>query len=724
MEDLTDSYNQTVLVHWNSFTGSLKASNDNISLNGQSLSLAQVVAVARNGSTIHIKDTALQLVAKSAQMVHQSLEKGEIIYGVNTGFGGSANTRTKAVEELQRLLTRGLHYGMLVQPTDLKHRTTKHESNVMTKLSMSLPLDDPEAATCMPESWVRAAMLIRLNSLVTGMSGVQIATVDSLVHLLEHDIVPRIPIRGSISASGDLSPLSYIAGAMQGKATITAWTGQRSKGQRRIERADVALHEAGIRPIKLGPKEGLAIVNGTAISAAVAALAMHEIHCQALLSQALTAMAVEALVGTDESFDPLFARSRPHPGQEESARNINAFLGGSRLVYRSDGSEEASLRQDRYSIRTASQWIGPVLEDLLLAHQQVTIEVNSVTDNPLVDTARQRMLHGGNFQAKAITSAMEKVRQGCQTIGRMLSVQCTELINPATSRGLPPNLVVDEPSESYLWKGTDIMVAALQSELGFLANPVGSHVQTAEMGNQALNSLALISARYTLDALDVLSQLSAVHLIAVCQAVDLRAMNINFFETFHPQFTQLTRDAFKDVEEDQSWLDQCERTSWAAFKRGMDQTVGMDSSKRFAHIIDLLQPAILRATPASLKTLTALSTWSERCSACALAQFNLTRENYISAPDATPFLGIASCRMYRFVREKLCVPFMQEKTITTPEPESADERVNGTQSGQQERIQTPTVSSFMTAVYQAMRTGTMYAPVMECLREAIQSNPS
>ena len=152
------------------------------------------------------------------------------------------------------------------------------------------------------------------------------------------------------------------------------------------------------------------------------------------------------------------------------------------------------------------------------------------------------MLHGGNFQAKAITSALEKVRQGCQSLGRMLSVQRTELINPATNRGLPPNLVVDEPIESFLWKGIDIMVAALQSELGFLANPVGTHVQTAEIGNQALNSLVLISARYTLDALQVLTQLSAAHLFALCQAIDLRALNLRFLETLKGHFTKMLED--------------------------------------------------------------------------------------------------------------------------------------------------------------------------------------
>jgi Aromatic amino acid lyase len=192
------------------------------------------------------------------------------------------------------------------------------------------------------------------------------------------------------------------------------------------------------------------------------------------------------------------------------------------------------------------------LEDLVLTHHQVTIEVNSVTDNPLVYTDQKSMLHGGNFQAKAIISAMEKARQSCQTIGRMLSEQSAELINPMTNRGLPPNLVIDEPSESFIWKGTDIMVAALQSELGFLANPVGTHVQTAEMGNQAINSLALISARHTLDAVDVLTQLSAVHLIALCQTLDLRAININFEETFRSILSRETHRAFDLVDKVQT----------------------------------------------------------------------------------------------------------------------------------------------------------------------------
>ena len=649
------------------------------------------------------------------------------LLGVNTGFGGSANTRTQGIEALQRGLIRGLHYGILVEPKPLASAdNAEHTSSGFSRAA--LPLDDPIVTTSMPESWVRASMLIRLNSLASGASGVKTSTIETLAQLLEKDIVPRIPLRGSISASGDLSPLSYLGGLMQGKSSITAWTGSRSTGDRQIQRADHALAGSSIAPIRLGPKEGLAIVNGTSVSAGVAALAMQEAHCQAVLSQVLTAMTVEALRGTDESFDPFFAQVRPHPGQDESAQNIYAFLKVSRLVDRKSGSKPSSLRQDRYSVRTASQWIGPVLEDLLLAHEQVTIEINSVTDNPLVDTSSERMLHGGNFQAKSITSAMEKVRQGCQSLGRMLSVQCTELINPATNGGLPPNLVVDEPSESFLWKGIDIMVAALQSELGFLANPVGTHVQTAEMGNQAINSLALISARYTLDALQVLTQLSAAHLIALCQALDLRAMHLRFLETLNGHFAEGLRAAFPEEawplsesqgtgEVEKLWIGIVQDV-WTAFTKLLDDTGNLDSSNRFETIAKSLQPTILDHSPKTAETLTRLEAWTRHFSSLATSLFTSNRASYVLNPDATPYLGVASARMYAFVRQKLRVPLIQEATITTPEVERGDFEFDGDDSPGGSTDQTSSsMGKYVTTVYEAMRSGELYTVVGECVKE-------
>lgn len=154
------------------------------------------------------------------------------------------------------------------------------------------------------------------------------------------------------------------------------------------------------------------------------------------------------------------------------------------------------------------------------------MEINATTDNPIIDSQNGRVVHGGNFQAMAITSAMEKTRSALEIIGPMLFAQCTELINPAFSNGLPPNLTVNEPSGCFLLKGVDISIAALQAELGFLANPFTSHTQNAEMCNQSLNSLAFLSARYTHSALDVLSQLAAACILSLCQALDIRVFYI------------------------------------------------------------------------------------------------------------------------------------------------------------------------------------------------------
>lgn len=569
----------------------LKSSRGKVLVDSQILTVADVVAVSRHLSQVTVTKEAIQAIRECSNIVQQKLAEGDVIYGVNTGFGGSADQRTDAVNELQQRLFTLLMAGI-------------------TSTKGTDPQGGAEpGTTCMPESWVRAAMVVRLNSLAAGASGVRVRLTDRLCELLNRDIVPLVPLRGSISASGDLIPLVYIGGVMQGKKYVSAFVGPRSPaGKRKLMRADAALAEAKLPRLNVLAKEGLAIVNGTAVSAGVAALVAYECTNLAALSQVLTAMSVEALCGTDESFDPFISRVRPHPGQIDSAQNIFRFLAGSRLVNSDEYLSSGTLRQDRYSIRTASQWIGPVLEDFQLAYAQITTELNSVTDNPLIDRETGRILHGGNFQAKAVTSAVEKFRSGLQSLGRMLFSQCTELINPATNRGLPANLVADDAATSYLFKGTDIMVAALTSELGFLANPVGSHVQTAEMGNQGINSLALVSARYTQMAVDTFSQFAAAYIVALCQAIDLRVRSKS----------------------------------------------------------------------------------DDAANVC---------------PDAAPFLGMASKRMYSFVRGELGVPLITEALVAGDVGEAS----GGV---------SPSVGQYNTVVYEAIRSGRLYDIATDCLRRA------
>jgi phenylalanine ammonia-lyase len=656
------SFTGLVLSQWRDPSLPTKAT---LAVDGRSLTIADVVEVSRQLQHVELTSESINAIEVCSKIIPEKVAKGHVIYGVNTGFGGSADTRSNDVERVQQSLISHLTCGIvadgkqqpvlksnghLYQSNGVTHPGQTNGSNGVTHpgqtngsngvthpdqsngvthpsqsngvaepskdlkaqrqrtlVKSSLPLNDPLAATCMPESWARASMIIRLNSLSGGASGIRVDIAESLVNLLNEDIVPRIPVRGSISASGDLSALAWIGAVMQGKSSATAFAGPRDvDGARRVTRADVALKDAGIAPIRLHAKEGLAIVNGTAVSAGVAALAAHESLNLAALSQVLTAMSVEALRGSDESFEPFIAQVRPHPGQVDSARNIKAFLNGSQLLNRHDSQNEATLRQDRYSIRTASQWIGPVLEDFCLAHNQLTIELNSVTDNPLIETATGRVFHGGNFQARVVTSAAEKLRQGLQSIGRMLFAQCTEMINPTTSWGLPPNLCSDDANDSFLFKGLDVVVAGLTSELGFLANPVGSHVQTAEMGNQSLNSLALVSARYTLEAVDVLSQIASAHLLVLCQALDLRAIEIK---------------GRKDA-----------------------------------------------------------------------------------PPDANPYISPTSQRMYRFIREDLGVPFLGEDHLASTEAVTLDGI-------------TPSIGLYNTRVYESIRSGRLYDVVLTALKE-------
>ena len=596
--------------------------------------------------------------------------------------------------------------------------------------------------------------------------------VENMIRLLANNITPRIPLRGSISASGDLMPLSYIAGTLEGKSTVKVWTG---KSHDHITTAKTALAEASIPPISLGPKEGLAIVNGTAVSTGVAVLAVHDANNLVALSQILTAMSVEALCGTEESFDAFFSKVRPHPGQIEVASNLRGFLDGSKLTQENHGLEVGNLRQDRYATRTAPQWLGPVLEDLVLATTQVTIECNSVTDNPLIGDeytpgGQPRVLHGGNFQAKTITSAMEKTRQALQSVGQMLFAQCTEVLNPKLNYGLPPSLAVDEPSKSYLLKGVDIMVASLQSELGFLANSAGTHVQAAEMGNQQLNSLGLISARYTHTALDVLSQMAAAHLFVLCQALDLRALNRKFLEAFKPRLAQLTFQALPYAEAPKSVIkeepnalssskhdagttneipgsstipvaasqdyppelftedaklpsdghtDGLYQALWSGFEKQLEHTTTLDSSQRFNTIFRSLQPIAIDHTANNL-TAGAIQQWTKTCAECARGVYLSTRDAYLQNADAKPYLGKASRRMYQYIRETLDIPFLHTALLLgqSKPDETIEVNGNGRMNGEgTDRPAAFTTGDLITRIYEAIMSGDLYAPVMECFAE-------
>jgi phenylalanine ammonia-lyase len=327
----------------------------------------------------------------------------------------------------------------------------------------------------------------------------------------------------------DLSPLSYVAGAITGNPSIRVFDGPTAFGAREIRSSRKALDSHNITPLPLSSKEHLGILNGTAFSASVAALALNDAVHLALLTQVCTAMGTEALAGTRASFDRFIHNvARPHPGQvgtaylSESIRSLSLhdrsslpkssgtylkvapLLPRAKKRYLSKKTREhfgrIAIHCERHlsssALRSKIYWrpsspspssVTQVRHNLHVACTKPYLSsFFPATDNPLVDGETGTIHYGGNFQAMAVTNAMEKTRLGLHHLGKLIFAQCAELINPDMNRGLPPSLAASDPSLNYHAKGIDIASAAYVSELGYLANPVSTHIQSAEMHNQAV----------------------------------------------------------------------------------------------------------------------------------------------------------------------------------------------------------------------------------------------
>ncbi|KAH9956509.1 L-Aspartase-like protein [Russula dissimulans] len=574
-----------------------------IVIDGHSLSVSALVAVARHNTHILLNGSAeiRARIQKSRDVIVGKVETSQSVYGVSTGFGGSADTRTPDTLALGSALLQHQHSGVLPSSTDILP---------------SLPLLDPLASTSMPESWVRGAILIRINSLIRGHSGIRWELIEKMVALLRANITPLVPLRGSISASGDLSPLSYVAGTLTGNPAIRVFDGPAAFGARRIVSCRQALAKHGLEPIQLGAKEHLGILNGTAFSASLAGLALNEAVHLALLAQICTAMGTEALLGVRGNYAPFIHEvARPHPGQIEAARTIWDLLQDSKFAVSDEkevtiDQDQGELRQDRYPLRTAPQFLGPQIEDILAALNTISIECNSTTDNPLVDAETGEIHHGGNFQAMAVTNAMEKTRLSLHHIGKLLFAQAAELVNPAMNRGLPPSLAATDPSLNYHGKGIDIAVAAYVGELGYLANPVSTHIQSAEMHNQAVNSLALISARATINALEVLSMLISSYLYLLCQAFDIRALQAEFNRALVPIVEEELSAHFGDKLG--GYKSSINQDILKSMLQTLDSTSTMDAGPRMTKVVGASVPILVdyfttdpSADPAALSAIPA-----------------------------------------------------------------------------------------------------------------------
>ena len=449
-----------------------------LTLNPEAIDLATLRQLWQ-GAPCKLDDAAMDRVAASAASVDRIVASGETVYGVNTGFGLLANQRIPAnrLAELQRNLI----------------------------LSHSCGLGDP-----LPRHVTRLMIVLKLLGLGRGYSGVRPLVIDALQALLDHDAMPLIPAQGSVGASGDLAPLAHLIAALLGEGRVDL------AGE--VMPAKEALDRLGLAPLELGPKEGLALINGTQASTAIAldALFMAERVFAAAISAG--ALSVDALKGSIKPFDPRISAVRGQPGQIAVAARIRDLLDGSEIL---ESHGRCGRVQDPYSFRCQPQVMGAALDLLTNAARTLEIEAGAVTDNPIVFEDEDIAISGGNFHAEPVAFAADIIAMALCEIGSLSERRTTVLIDPKMS-GLPAFLVDDGGVNSGLMI-PQVTAAALVSENKSLAFPASVDSIPTSAGQEDHVSMAPIAARKAATIARNAAGVIAIELIAAAQGVDYHA---------------------------------------------------------------------------------------------------------------------------------------------------------------------------------------------------------
>ncbi|WP_206040605.1 aromatic amino acid ammonia-lyase [Rhodococcus sp. HNM0563] len=473
-----------------------------IELDGQSLTLDQVMAVAKGKDVrVVMTDDARKRVVGSDSMKREMIEAGAPIYGVTSGFGDSSAQQIpmRHVEELQKNLISFLATG-------------------------TGPLATAEVS--------RATLIVRTNCLVRGWSGVREGLIDLLLACINNDVLPLIPEQGSVGASGDLVPLSYVGRMLTGHGDVMF--------QGSLTPAGEALNRIGCEPIVFDAKEGLAVVNGTSFMAAYAAIAISQARQLAYAATVCGALASQVLLGNPDHYGQFVVEQKPHPGSVRSAALMRSLLGTTSGAI-GKTHERASIEttqtldrplQDRYSVRCVPQIIGVLLDTLDWASSWVTTEINSSNDNPLFDPENGTVWNGGNFYGGHVGLAMDALKTAVASVSDMLDRQLELIVDEKFNNGLTANLVpwmTDTDERRGLlhgFKGMQIAASALTAEALKLTMPATSFSRSTEAHNQDKVSMGTIAARDARTVIDLTRRVAAIHLIALSQAVDIRGVEV------------------------------------------------------------------------------------------------------------------------------------------------------------------------------------------------------
>jgi len=455
-------------------------------VDGETLTIEDVVAVARYDAKVEIAERVKDKVDECRRFLERLVEEKHVIYGVTTGFGalGDITIPPKDMEELQSNLIRS-HSAGVGKPVD--------------------------------KEIVRAMMLLRANTLAKGLSGVRLKILETLVQMLNKRVHPIIPEKGSVGASGDLAPLSHMTLVMQGEGEAE-YKGKPMSGKE-------AMREAGIQPVKLDYKEGVALNNGTQYMTAIGALAVHDTERLIKVAEVATALSLEALRGIIDAFDERIHLVRPHSGQISTAQTIRSLTAGSRLVTSGERAIRQGLHpQDPYSLRCVPQVLGAVKDAVAYVKKVIETEINSATDNPLLFTRDRMCLSGGNFHGQPVALAMDILGTALAAVGNIAERRIARLIDENLSRGLPAFLISEKGKKGVQsgFMAAQYTAAALASENKVLAHPASVDSLPTSAGFEDFVSMGPAAARKAVEILRNVEYIVAIELLCAAQGVDFR----------------------------------------------------------------------------------------------------------------------------------------------------------------------------------------------------------